>query len=106
MTTQPITHASARPDPDRTPAAVRSLLARHADEATLVVFDRALDAAYLEALTTGSPEPMRSMVSDWGAIADAAHNGVPARRERVRGGTPGFRASWEERNGRPIPATD
>ena len=106
MTAQPIAQASARPDPDRTPAAVRSLLARHADEATLAVFDRALDTAYLEALTSGSPEPMRSVVSNWGTIADAAQNGLPAGRQRVRAGTQGFRRSWEEHNGRPLPTTD
>ncbi|MBS2966459.1 hypothetical protein KGA66_25685 [Actinocrinis puniceicyclus] len=77
------------------------MLARHADQATLALFDRELDGAYVEALGSGSPEPMRAVVGRWWTVAQMAEHGPAADRRFVS--REQFAAQWERRNGRPFP---
>jgi hypothetical protein len=102
VTAQPIERpAGGARQVARDPAAVRAALARHADDATLALYDREIGQAYLAAIQADSLEPLITVVDRWWRIAQAAENPAPrgsrvSREEAI--------ASWEARHGQKLGA--
>lgn len=102
MSAPPVAQASTTPSPGRTPAAARAVLAACGDQPTLDLFDRALDAAYIETITTGSPDPMRAVVDRWGQIATMAATELPLDHPYGGRGRQETIAAWESTNGESL----
>lgn len=102
MTAQPIERPAHGPHKvDRDPAAVRTALAVHADNATLALYDRELGQAYLAAVQADSLEPLSTVVDRWWRLAQAAENPAP---QESRVSREQAIASWETRHGRKLGA--
>lgn len=102
MTAQPIERQAYEPGPvGHDPAAVRTALARHADDTTLALYDREIGHAYLAAVETDTIQPLAAVVERWWQIAEAAENPVPRDRRVSREAAI---ASWEARHGQKLRA--